>query len=181
MVKSRCSLSKSLLLLIPLLENIILFELVQFWNFFLYNFGVSKYTKHIFSSSKGSINCILDWVSVWKVKTNMWSQYSSQLWRVNTKTRHCHTSTRGSEAYIRTRDLDQPRRFWTGPGQALHSVPASYASDPIRPAERPSKSFRTTKGLCLLGRSSNPTFWQQSTRVVAWLFFLNASLGLFLS
>ena len=152
MVKARCSRSKSLLLLIPPLKNIILFELVQFWNFFLHNFGVSKYTKHIFSLTKGSINYILDWVSVWKVKTNMWCQYSSQLGRVNTKARRCHTSTHGT--WIRQEGCDQGR------GQALHSLlPASYASDPIRPAERPSKSFKTTKGLCFLGRSSNPTFW----------------------
>lgn len=105
MVKARCSLSKSLLLLIPPLENIILFELVQFWNFFLHNFGVSKYTKHIFSLSKGSINYILDWMSVWKLKqtcgVNTAPRWGESTWKQGTVT-HPHTGL-GSGKKIVTR------------------------------------------------------------------------------
>lgn len=67
-----------------------------------------------FFQNKGLINYILESVPLWKVKINMQCQQSSQLWKVNMKTRQCYTSRWwGSGVHICTRGLAcERRRLW---------------------------------------------------------------------
>lgn len=136
---------------------------------FCSHFFWDMYTEHIFFSNKVSINYILELVPLWKVKTNTQCRYSSQLWKVNMKTRHCHTSRWWGQEHTSAQETGLKKGESRGRGQCqtLHFLlHACYAQDLIRLAEMPSKSSKTTTGLCIFGKSNNPRFCYQSAGLV---------------